>query len=95
MKAHLALAAGKTEKGLKDLERAATRERSLRYNEPPQYPRPVLEVLGKNALRHGKRELAERAFRQALEQYPESHGAREGLRAAQGAKTGVVPAGGF
>ena len=95
LKAQLSLAAGKVEKGLRDLERAATAERSLGYNEPPQYPRPVLEVLGKHALRHGKRELAERAFRQALEQYPESHGAREGLRAAQGAKAGTVPAAGF
>jgi tetratricopeptide (TPR) repeat protein len=94
LKALLALAEGKADKGLKLLERAATQERALRYNEPPQYPRPVLEVLGKNALRLGRRELAERAFRQALDQYPESHGAREGLRAALG-QTGAVPAGGF
>jgi tetratricopeptide (TPR) repeat protein len=64
------------------LDRAASRERALRYNEPPNYPRPIAEVIGQLALRHNKPQVAERAFRQALEQYPESALARTGLRAA-------------
>jgi tetratricopeptide (TPR) repeat protein len=94
LKGHIDLAAGKTNAGLKRLERAAVQERALRYNEPPQYPRPVYEVLGKSAMRHGRKDLAIRAFRQALEQYPESRIANDGLRAALGEKTGTVPAGG-
>lgn len=77
--AHLALAAGKVEQGLAALDRAAVRELALRYNEPPTYPRPVLEALGRHALRYGRRQLAEDAFRRALEQYPRSAIALEGL----------------
>jgi tetratricopeptide (TPR) repeat protein len=80
LKAQLELAGGKVNRGLKGLEAAAERELALRYNEPPMYPRPVLEVLGAAALRHGRHEVAERAFRRALEQYPESAGALRGLR---------------
>jgi tetratricopeptide (TPR) repeat protein len=78
---HLALAAGKPDKAFKLLERASTQERALRYNEPPNYPRPVLEILGKLAVRHGRQALAEKAFQAALEQYPESAISKSGLRA--------------
>lgn len=78
--AHLDLAAGKVERGLAALEQVAQRELALRYNEPPTYPRPVLEALGRQALRYGRGQLAEDAFRRALEQYPRSAGAIEGLR---------------
>ncbi|MCC6588429.1 MAG: tetratricopeptide repeat protein [Bryobacterales bacterium] len=64
------------------LDRAARRERALRYNEPPQYPRPVFEAMGQLALRNGKAQIAEKAFRQALDQYPESARAKTGLRAS-------------
>jgi tetratricopeptide (TPR) repeat protein len=95
LRAQMILAEGKSDKGLKLLEKAAVRERALRYNEPPQYPRPVLEVLGREALRLGKRDLAAKAFREALQQYPESHGAREGLRAVLSTTPGAVSTGGF
>ena len=49
------------------------------YTEPPSYPRPVSEALGRMALENGKLQIAEDAFRQALEQYPESHRALTGL----------------
>ena len=52
------------------------------YSEPPYYPRPVLEALGEIALRNGRAADAETAFRQALEQYPNSFRAQTGLRAA-------------
>jgi len=48
------------------------------YTEPPSYPRPVSEALGRMALENGL-QIAEDAFRQALEQYPESHRALTGL----------------
>ena len=78
---HLALVMGKPDKAFKLLERASLQERALRYNEPPNYPRPVLEVLGKLAIRNGREALAEKAFQGALEQYPESAISKSGLRA--------------
>jgi tetratricopeptide (TPR) repeat protein len=76
---HLALAEGKFERGVDLLLAASKNERVLRYNEPPSYPRPVLEALGGIALRAGRTALAERAFRGALEQFPESSHALAGL----------------
>lgn len=79
LKAHLESSA---DKRVKLLQQAARQENSLRYNEPPLYPRPVNEALGAFALSQGKAQLAEKAFRAALEQYPESAHAKRGLRAA-------------
>ncbi|MBK5290718.1 MAG: hypothetical protein JJE04_03355, partial [Acidobacteriia bacterium] len=81
--AHLAFAEGNIGKAFKKLEQAAVKEGALRYNEPPQYPRPAYEVLGKLALQHGRTALAEKAFRQALEQYPNSAASESGLRNLQ------------
>jgi predicted Zn-dependent protease len=67
---------------LRTLEGAVRQERSLRYNEPPSYPRPVAQVLGQLALKAGKPQVAEAAFRQALEQYPEFGRAQAGLAEA-------------
>jgi tetratricopeptide (TPR) repeat protein len=79
LKAHLERSA---DKRVRLLEQAARREMALRYNEPPQYPRPVNEALGAFALSQGKNEVAARAYRAALEQYPDSVHAKRGLRAA-------------
>lgn len=93
---HLSLAEGKLDSGIKKLEQAANMERHLMYSEPPYYPRPVLEVLGEAALKNGKLPEAETAFRKALEQYPASHRAQVGLRAAlEGQHKPVQAAGGF
>ena len=73
--AQIELASGRLVKGLARLRTAAAAERGLRYNEPTSYPRPILEVIGSQALKHSRLEQAEEAFRQALEQYPESAGA--------------------
>jgi tetratricopeptide (TPR) repeat protein len=80
---HLQLAEGKLAPGLKKLEQAANMELHMDYSEPPYYPRPVLEALGQAALKNGKLPEAESAFRRALEQYPASHRAQTGLRAAR------------
>ncbi|MEX2263275.1 MAG: hypothetical protein WD696_15060 [Bryobacteraceae bacterium] len=79
---HIADAANKPEKALRVLKAAAVKERALNYTEPPSYPRPVLEVLGAKALKHRRPDIAEAAFREALEQYPESRRARAGLEEA-------------
>ncbi len=85
---HLKLAEGKVDAGLSKLQAAANRELHLVYSEPPYYPRPVLEVLGEAALKNGKNKEAATAFQRALEQYPQSHRAQVGLRAAlQGGQT--------
>ena len=81
------LAEGKLEPGLKKLDQAANMELHMMYSEPPYYPRPVLEALGQAALKNGKLPEAESAFRRALEQYPGSHRAQVGLRAALDRKT--------
>jgi tetratricopeptide (TPR) repeat protein len=78
---HIAFAAGKVDRSLRTLEAAVKQERALRYNEPPSYPRPVAQVLGQFALKAGRMQLAEAAFRQALEQYPDFGRARSGLDA--------------
>jgi tetratricopeptide (TPR) repeat protein len=76
---HLALAQRKTDKALKLFEAAAQMERSLRYTEPPSYPRPVYAVLARKALAAGKLQTAESAFREALDQYPALPQAEAGL----------------
>jgi tetratricopeptide (TPR) repeat protein len=79
---HIALASNKVDKALAILHRAARQERALRYSEPPSYPRPVLPVLAEAALKSGRPQLAESAFREALDQYPESFRALQGLQQA-------------
>jgi tetratricopeptide (TPR) repeat protein len=82
LEGHINVASGHAKKGLKTLEAAAREERHLRYSEPPYYPRPVNEGLGQDALRLGKLNVAEKAFRSALEQYPASYHAQTGLKLA-------------
>jgi tetratricopeptide (TPR) repeat protein len=80
LEGHIDLAARKVDRGLETLQRAARMERALRYSEPPAYPRPVLPVLGEAALRNGRSQLAESAFKEALDQYPENARALQGLK---------------
>jgi tetratricopeptide (TPR) repeat protein len=70
MEAHLELAAGHADQSLKLFEQASKAERRLLYAEPPYYPRPVAEPWGRAALKANKPQVSERAFRIALEQYP-------------------------
>ena len=78
---HIAAAEGNIGKAIEILQAAAKMERSMRYNEPPSYPRPVLQALGEKALANGKLKVAESAFREALDQCPESSHALAGLSA--------------
>ncbi|MDQ6665845.1 MAG: hypothetical protein M3Z23_15810, partial [Acidobacteriota bacterium] len=88
----IASAAHKTDKSLKVLEAAGRMERALRYTEPPSYPRPVLDDLGRKALAAGKLGVAETAFRGALDQYPDDPRAVAGLSQTvrRAGKTGVA-----
>ena len=73
------LAEGKSKRAWKVFESASKAELALRYNEPPIYPRPVAEAWGQAALRAGNRKLAEKVFRIALHEMPESRIPLEGL----------------
>jgi tetratricopeptide (TPR) repeat protein len=78
--AQIAAARGNKDQAIKQLQNVAVRERALVYSEPPFYPRPVSEVLGRMALKAGKTDIADKAFHEALEQYPDSFQAKEGLK---------------
>src|SRR5208283_2320220 len=91
LEGHLAAAQKKDNQALSLYDRASELERALRYTEPPAYPRPVAEVAGKLALSMGDRDRATKYFKTALEQYPKSPRALEGLQAATG-KTEAVQA---
>lgn len=82
LQAHIAWAGHNRGKSLALLQQAGRMERALRYTEPPWYPRPVLEVLGRKAIADGKPQMAESAFREALDQFPESRRAVSGLAEA-------------
>jgi tetratricopeptide (TPR) repeat protein len=84
LEGHLAAAQKKDKQALTLYEHASELERALRYTEPPAYPRPVAEVAGKLALATGDRERAVKYFKTALEQYPNSPRAQQGLQAATG-----------
>jgi tetratricopeptide (TPR) repeat protein len=91
--AQILLASGKSDAGLRALEQAAQKDRRLRYSEPPAYARPAYEALGHWARRLGRVEVARRAYRQALEQFPEDAIARRGL--AELDRQEGVPSGGL
>jgi tetratricopeptide (TPR) repeat protein len=78
LQAHLELADGQTGRAFKQFELASKAERRLTYTEPPYYPRPVAEPWGRAALKANKASLSERAFRIALEQYPNDAHAKAG-----------------
>jgi tetratricopeptide (TPR) repeat protein len=89
LEGHLAVAQKKDKQALALYDRASEWERALRYTEPPAYPRPVSEVAGKLALSMGDRDSAAKYFKIALEQYPKSPRAVEGLQAATGKSEAV------
>ena len=82
LRGQIELAGNHTDKGLKLLMEAGAHERALRYTEPPSYPRPVLDALGKRAAAAGKTDLARTAWREALEQTPGDPRATRGIAAA-------------
>jgi tetratricopeptide (TPR) repeat protein len=95
---HITLASGNVGRGLKILSDVSLAERSLRYNEPPFYPRPVAVAWADAAAKAGKRKEAEKAYRIALEEFPAMDRAEQGLRQllSQDAKPGSkLPNGGL
>lgn len=80
--AYIEASTGDVMKGLGDLNRAASSESLLPYTDPPVYPRPVLELLGKTALKTRDFRTAESAFRRALENEPGTGRALWGLAKA-------------
>jgi tetratricopeptide (TPR) repeat protein len=80
LQAHIALARRDVDGALKQFGKAAKLQEELRYTEPPDYPRPVLEAMGRAAARNGRPDAAESAFRKALEQHPASYVSTRGLR---------------
>ena len=79
---HIEAVEGHTDKALKTLEAASKAERRLTYSEPPYYPRPVAEAMGQLALKNHKPDVAAKAFKIALEQYPADAHAEKGLKLA-------------
>ena len=60
------LKSGQQVRGLALLRLAAKMEAALSYNEPPSYPRPVLELLGRTLLDLRDFKGAESVYREAL-----------------------------
>jgi tetratricopeptide (TPR) repeat protein len=73
---------GDYEGARKILRKAADDERDLGYSEPPQYARPVLEVLADAAVRAGKFDDALAAYREDLILRPKAGFALYGIAAA-------------
>jgi len=80
---HILAAEGKVKQALSTLGSASLAQRKLRYSEPPYYPRPVDEAIGEIALRAGKLQDAEVAFRRTLADLPGSARSVAGLRELQ------------
>lgn len=78
--AHILAARKKTKQAIARLEKVSARERTLVYSEPPFYPRPVNEALAALAMKAGQNDVAEKAWRGALEQFPDSSKATAGLK---------------
>lgn len=75
LEGQVALAAGRTEEGLKALEKAAEAEAKQRKtgmyaNDPPDQPWPVLRILGDAQRKHGQIEKAIKSYEAALVQEP-------------------------
>ncbi len=73
------IASGKLRRGLQTLDRASQAECKLLYTEPPFYPRPIAEAMGRIAMHTGNLKEAKNAFTRALEQYPASAKSAAGL----------------
>ena len=85
---------GQNDRAIQQLERAVRMEQALGYGEPPHYTRPVAESLGGVYLRAGRWQRARAAYRQALEERPESGHAWFGIassheRAGEKAEAGA------
>lgn len=93
LEAQIAAATGRNKRAMNTFKKASDKERAMVYSEPPYYPRPVAIAMGNLALKLKMRDKAEVAFKIALEQYPASFQAENGLRAASELGSKAVNAG--
>jgi tetratricopeptide (TPR) repeat protein len=82
LKAYIDVCEGNLKNGFDGLNRAAKSESLMPYTDPTVYPRPVLELLGRAALKARDFRTAESAYRRALENEPGSGRALWGLATA-------------
>lgn len=82
LEGYIDLKSGKSGSGLELLKKAVQMEDALIYTEPPAYPRPVRELLGKALLTSKDFKAAEDTYRQALAKEPTSGRAAWGLATA-------------
>lgn len=82
LEAYIEAKTGDVKRGLDALNRSATSEFELLYTDPPVYPRPVLELLGRTALNARDFQTAESAYRRALVNEPGGGRALWGLAKA-------------
>lgn len=73
---------GKTSRGFDVLRKAAQMEGALIYTEPPSYPRPVQELLGRALLTARDFKAAEAVYREDLAKEPKSGRALWGIASA-------------
>jgi Tetratricopeptide repeat len=79
LRGNLKVSQGDTDSGIKLLQQAAEKEKSLGYSEPPRYYRPEEESLGYAYLKTQQWQKARDAFNEALRQRPKSGHALYGI----------------
>ena len=79
LQGNLKVSQGHAESGIKLLQQAAEKEKSLGYSEPPRYYRPEQESLGYAYLKTRQWQKARDAFNEALRQRPRSGHALYGV----------------
>jgi tetratricopeptide (TPR) repeat protein len=81
----MAAQAGNTDEAVRQLQKAASQEDELRYDEPPAWYMPIRQRLGLILLAANRPKPAEKAFREDLAQRPENgwslHGLAQSLKA--------------
>ena len=70
LEGEIAVRQGNYETGLPHLQRAVELQKSLNYDEPPDWPFPLRHYLGAALLEAGRPRDAERIYREDLEEYP-------------------------
>jgi len=79
LRGNVKIAQGDADAGLKLIDQAAEKEKSLGYSEPPRYFRPEEESLGYAYLKLKRWDMARDAFTEALHQRPKSGHALFGI----------------
>jgi len=83
LEGRILLVEGRADEGIALLRKALDREKAIGYSEPPLYPHPIEEVLGRALLDLGRWTDAEAMFNAALTRDPGSGRALYGLARAQ------------